>query len=111
MAAGNLETLEALRRRPTQFRDPLPDIVHHAPASEFELDEALRRNLRSARRGAAAGSSGMTSEHLTPTLHWLFRLGEQLIKARVPNLVIQAVRMGCDSFEESGWQDPWHSGW
>ena len=56
LAAGNLETLEALRRRPTQFRDPLPDsIAHHAPASEFELDEArFGLNLRSARRGAAA---------------------------------------------------------
>ena len=83
LAAGNLETLEGLRRRPAQFRDLLPDsIVHHAPASEFELDEArFGRNLRSARRGAAVGPSGMTSEYFRfllaspPTLHWFFRLG------------------------------------
>ena len=42
----------------------------------------------------------MTSEHLRPllsrppALHWFFRLGEQLVAARVPNPVIEAVRMG-----------------
>ena len=120
LAAGNLETLEALRRRPAQFRDPLPDsIVHHAPASEFELDEArFGRNLRSARRGAAAGPSGMTSEHLRPllasppTLHWFFRLGEQLVTARVPNLVIEAVRMGrMTALKKPAGGIPRHSGW
>ena len=58
------------------------------------------RNLRTARRGVAVGPSGMTCEHLRPllasptTLHWFFRLGEHLVTARVPNLVIEAVRMG-----------------
>ena len=102
LAPGNQETLEVLRRRPAQFRDPLPDrIVHHAPASGFELDEArFGRNLRTARKGAASGPSGMTSEHLRPLLssppafHWFFRLGEHLVTARVPNPVIDAVRMG-----------------
>ena len=74
--------------------------VHHAPASGFELDEArFGRNLRTARKGAATGPSGMTSEHLRPllsshpALHWFFRLGEHLVTARVPNPVIEAVRM------------------
>ena len=64
LAPENQETLGVLTRRPAQFRDPLPDsIMHHAPASEFELDEArFGRNLRTARKGAAV--SGMTSEHL-----------------------------------------------
>ena len=34
VAVGNQETLEALRRRPSQFRDQLPEsIVHHTPPS------------------------------------------------------------------------------
>ena len=42
VAVGNQETLEALRRRPAQFRDPLPDsIVHHTPPSEFELETSF----------------------------------------------------------------------
>ena len=102
LSPGNQETLEVLRRRLAQFRDPLPDrIVHHTPASGFELDEArFGRNLRTARKGAASGPSGMTSEHLRPllssppALHWFFRLGEHLVTARVPNPVIEAVRMG-----------------
>ena len=45
-AAGNLETLEALRRKLAQFCDPLPDsILHHAPVSEFELAFVRRRLL------------------------------------------------------------------
>ena len=85
-----------------QFRDPLPDdIVHHTPVSEFEADQAqCGRNLRTARKGAASGLSGMSSELLRlllasfPTLRRLFRLGEQLVTARVPNPVIEAVRVG-----------------
>ena len=102
LASGNEQTLQALRRRPAQFRDPLPDeIVHHTPDSEFKLEEArFGRNLRTARKGAAAGPSGMTSEHLrpllasSPMLHWLFRLGEHLVTAKVPDQVVEAVRMG-----------------
>ena len=94
-------TLEALRRRPAQFRDPLPDsIVHHIPPSEFELDEApLGRKLRTARKGGASGLSGTTNERLrlllaSPAmLHWFFRLGEHLVNAKVPIPVIEAVRM------------------
>ena len=122
LAAGNLETLEALRRRPAQFRDPLPDsIVHHAPISGFELDEArFGRNVRTARRGAAAGPSGMTSEHLKPllasplTLHWFFRLGEQLGQSAESG--DRSCAHGAhDSFEETGWgrreEGPRHCGW
>ena len=117
LAAGNLKTLDALRRRPAQFRDPLPDsIVHHAPASELSWtrQDSDSGNLRSARRGAAAGPSGMTSEHLRPllasppTLHWFFQLGEQLVTARVPNLVIEVVRMGRMTALKKRWRDPRH---
>ena len=102
LAAGNEQTLHVLRQRLAQFRDQLPlEIVHHTPDSEFKLEEApFGRNSRTARKGAAAGPSGMTSEHLRPllaslpTLHWLFRLGEHLVTARVPDPVIEAVRMG-----------------
>ena len=63
----NEQTLRALRdpRRLVEWREHLPDEVQsHQPVVRFELDhEAVLQNLRSARRGAAPGPSGMTSEH------------------------------------------------
>ena len=42
LASGNEQTLQALRRRPAQFRDPLPDeIVHHTPDSAKGRRQAL----------------------------------------------------------------------
>ena len=51
-------------------RDPLPeDLLTGVPERLFELDKGMfSKNLRSARRGAAAGPSGMTVEHLQPLL-------------------------------------------
>ena len=89
--------------RPGQVfhRDPLPDdIVGRVPARAFELNEArFGQNLRSSRRGAASGPSGLSNEHLRPLLenvgamHLFFRLGDQLARA-VPGPIIDALRLG-----------------
>ena len=58
--------------------------------------EEFAQNLRSSRREAAPGPSGMISEHLRSLLarpadlHWLFRAGEQL----APGVAVEAIRMG-----------------
>ena len=86
LSPGNQETLEVLRRRPAQFRDPLPDrIVHHAPASGFELDEARfgRNPQRSGER--SVGHDQRTSQTSLVESPGFFRLGEHLVTARVPN--------------------------
>ena len=66
LAPGNQRTLDLLRdlaRRPLVSREPLPiEVQEHVPNSPFDLDETvLLRDDRSARRGAAAGPSGMTT--------------------------------------------------
>ena len=73
IAPGNEATLNSLRdeiRKPRALREPLPaHVANPRPAMEFELDkDRFLKNLRSAKRGAAAGPSGMTSEHLRPLL-------------------------------------------
>ena len=60
------------RKRPPRTRvgDEVPaEILEHMPDVPFELDEQkFLTNLRKSRRGAAAGPSGMTSDHLRPAL-------------------------------------------
>ena len=89
-------------KRPPVLRDPVPDeVLHHVPSSLFELDEdRLLKNLRSARRGAAGGPSGMTVEHLRILLDNIrdsklfFRACEQMVQAKVPDPIIAAIRVG-----------------
>ena len=73
LAPGNLNTLRALtnpERRPSRPREVPPlELLNRIPEVSFQLDEErFAKNVRSARRGAAAGPSGMTSEHLFPML-------------------------------------------
>ena len=78
-----------------------PECLHHVPATGFKLDtDKLSRNLRSSRRGAAGGPSGMTMEHLRPLLHEargleLFsELCSRLAQVKVPAPVIDSARDG-----------------
>ena len=81
---------------------PLPrELVEHRPEGVIELDqERLLWNLRSARRGAAGGSSGMTTEHLRPLLdshrdgERFWRFCEGFARAEMPIEVLQALRIG-----------------
>ena len=105
VAPGCNQTLTMLSdpaKRPPVLRDPIPDeVLHHVPSSLFELDEdRLLKNLRSARRGAAGGPSGMTVEHLRILLDNIrdsklfFRACEQMAQAKVPDPIIAAIRVG-----------------
>ena len=105
LAPRNQATLDALRdadRRPPRAREPLPDrVTSHVPPRVFDLDEQqFCRNLRSARRGAAAGPSGMTTEHLRPllndahTTNLFFSVRGKLSRGDVPQSVVQMVRQG-----------------
>ena len=105
LAPGTRQTLEALRdpiRRPLVPRDLLPHtVVGHMPDVRFSLEEhRFAANLRSSGRGAAAGLSGMTTDHLRPLLdhvedtHFFFLMGEQLAQARVPPTIHASIRQG-----------------
>ena len=105
VAPGTLDTLNQLRdenRRPPVPRSPVPeDIVNARPDHPFSLDcEQFLLNLRSSKRGAAAGPSGMTADHLMPLLETerdsakLFALASSLAKGDVPVEVVSWVRMG-----------------
>ena len=66
-------------------------MTNFTPARAFELDESkFNKNLRTSRRGAAAGPSGMTMEHLRllldndRALHTFFSVAEQFARAQVP---------------------------
>ena len=105
VAPGTNATLSALKdesKRPSRLREPLPrEVVAHVPAHPFDMDEMMfLRCLRSARRGAAAGPSGMTTEHLRPLLDdWhsmevLFKAAETFSRGLIPESVVQIVKMG-----------------
>ena len=105
LAPGNHATLDALqdeeRRRPLPRGALPPDLVHHMPVRLFQLDEhIISRNLRSSRRGAAAGPSGVTMEHMrhllddVKALHSFFLMGEQLAQVKVPFAIVNLIRMG-----------------
>ena len=73
LAPGDLTTLRALTdpdRRPPKPREPLTEEVATAqPITPFELDPSeFLLCRRTARRGAAPGPSGMTSDYLIPLL-------------------------------------------
>ena len=87
---------------PPHPREPLPaDLLTFQTGSAFELDERkFSQNLRSFRRGAAPGPSGMSAEHLRPVLeaprvlHSFFRVAESLATAQVPQEVVDGLRLG-----------------
>ena len=102
LAPGNDATLAQLRRRPQEPREPLPqEITGRRAESPFSLDHNLfTQNLRCARRGAAAGPSGVTAEHLKPILdsardaELLCQAAELLARASIPEEVLRAIRIG-----------------
>ena len=101
LALGNTNTLGELRRRPARPHEPSPPALMQLKPRPFDLDEKkLGKNLRSAKRGAAGGPSGMTTEHLRPLLdthldtQLLHEVCQQLARAEVSQSVINAIRMG-----------------
>ena len=105
LAPGTQRTLEQLRdpvRRPTTPYTPLPEaLLSHQPELAFELDKDLFvKNLKCARRGAAAGPSGMMTEHLRPILEnvsdvgLLFQVAQFFATASIPEEILEALRVG-----------------
>ena len=105
VAPGNEATRAKLMnesRRPSAARRGLDeDISQMQPHVPFHLDEdKFQHNLRTSRRGAAGGPSGMTAEHLRVLLDSLSctsLLGEaasQLAQGNIPEEVVTAIRLG-----------------
>ena len=70
---GEADTRKVLtdkKRRPPVAREPIGnDILGRTPDVPLDFDvDRLLKNLSEARKGSAAGPSGMTSEHLKPLL-------------------------------------------
>ena len=101
LAPGNLATLGVLTdpdRRPPVPRRELSQEIRQ---SSFVLDPVeLLICLRKARRGAAAGPSGMTSDHLFPILEseadskLFVQVCALLAVGNVPDEIIDAIRLG-----------------
>ena len=104
LAPGNEATRRALTdpsRRPPEPREPLQDDLFQRRGPWFSLDhDIFAKNLRVARRGAAAGPSGMTADHLRPLLESeqdtrrFWRFAQDLSRAVVPDEVVEVIRLG-----------------
>ena len=104
LAPGTPATLAQLRdpaRRPPEPARPLPPaLLTQAPPELILSEEKFLANLRQARRGAAAGPSGATAEHLRSLLdsdadaRLLFLAAQQLARAQLPDSIQAAVRLG-----------------
>ena len=77
------------------------EILDVEPGSPFVLDpELFAWNIRSARRGAAAGPSGMAADHVrvilesAPDTSSFSRAAQDLARAQVPPDVLTLLRMG-----------------
>ena len=105
LTPGNLATLRALThpsKRPAFPREELSvEVARVEPEEPFQLDvEEFLLCLRKVRRGAAAGLSGMTSDHLFLVLEnegdsdLFVRVGSLLASGNVPPATVQAIRLG-----------------
>ena len=105
VALGNEETLSQLTdpsRRPAVPRTPIiREFVEHNPEDQVVMDgEVLLKNLRNSRRGAVAGPSGLTGDHLRVILDSesdcvaLCEFARVLVVGKVPREVMKAIRLG-----------------
>ena len=105
LAAGDQKTLNALRdptRRPAVSRDSVPDdIAGLQPEEPFVLDQDMfLHNVRTARKGAAPGPSGMTADHMRPLVEHsgaaraLSHGASLMAQARIPEEIMSAIRCG-----------------
>ena len=105
VAPGTQRTFDLLsdpERRPPEPYNPMPEFVQNYQAeTPFMLDKAkLLKNLKCARRGAAAGPSGMTADHLKVVLEnhrdsdLFHNICQLLVRAAVPREIFSAIRIG-----------------
>ena len=76
-------------------------ILDHRPRALFSLDfDGFLHNLRKSKKGAAAGLSGKTSDHLFPLLRkphdsvLLCELAQEFARAEIPQAIVASLRMG-----------------
>ena len=104
-APGDNITLRALQdesRRPQHPRFPVPrEVLEHRPEVEPALDrDWFLVSLRTARKGAAGGPSGMTAEHLRVLLRnerdsdLLHEMASDVVRADISDEVLEAIRIG-----------------
>ena len=116
IARGDEATLAALRdrrRRPPEPREPIPEeVLHHQPATQVVFDnDWFLHNVRSSKKGAAAGPSGMTCDHLMPLLRnsgdsELFcELAQEVAKAEIPRRNRECHSSGKDDSIEETFQE------
>lgn len=101
LAPANATTVEALRdpdRRPPTRQAPLPEACAAPP---LHLNQTrLVANLRNARRGAAAGPSGTTTEHLRVLLddeecaQLLCDAAQCVASGDIPQDILRGLRLG-----------------
>ena len=104
LAPTTRDTLNALRdpaRRPPEPQVPVEPRLRHSHAAPVELSPAkLVANASRARKGAAPGPSGCTSEHLRVLLddeectQLLTAAASKLARAEVPEAIVPAIRLG-----------------
>ena len=105
VAPRNLAILGALTNRegrlPVAKQELSQEILHSEPVELFELDgDALLVCLRTARRIAAPGPSGMTADHLFPILEsevdaaMFVQDASRLAVGEVPEEVADGIRLG-----------------
>ena len=105
MAPGTNATLRELTHpdiRPPVPREGMSRVVAEAqPAERFQLvSEEFLICVRKARRGAAAGPSGVASDHLFPVLEsevvsdLLTQVASLLATGQVPGEILDAIRLG-----------------
>ena len=121
LAPGTQRTLDQLRdpvKRPTVPYAPLLEpMLHHQAERPFELDKTMfPKNLKRARRGAAAGPSGVTTEHLKAVLSHsrdaerLFTAGLLLAQARIPGDSDGTSNGSGHDASKAKWERPRHRG-
>ena len=91
-------------RRPQQVPDDdraNADDLNYEPPAPFQLDQRIYlANVRRARRGAAAGPSGVTAEHHRLLLddddsaRLLLTAAQQLASAKLPASIVAGLRLG-----------------
>ena len=105
VAPGTLATLRELtnpeRRPPFPRHEVTREVADTGPAVSFTLDQDLFLiSLRTARRGAAGGPSGMTADHLFPVLDnegdsaLLAEVGSIMSQGKIPDAVMEGIRLG-----------------
>ena len=105
LAPGSSDTLQELRdpanRPQAPYAPPDPMLLAFRPEEQCALPlHPFLASLRTARRGSAAGPSGITNEHLRILLDdeadctLLHRAAERLARADVPVPVVAAIRAG-----------------